>query len=368
MIIGVDAGCLGVSDERLKVGVYQVAKNLLKNLGKIDENSKYLLYSFNSIPVDLMNEFGSNMKNILVRPTFGWAKIWLPLQFLRQKPDVFLGLSQFLPRFYPGKSIVLAYDLAFEFYPERYPDSMPKISELTKDAIEKSSRIIAISDSTAKDLIKIYHTPKEKITVSYLGYDQVFKPQSSSKIEKIKQKYNIRKPYFLFVGSLKMVKNIPMILSGFAEFLRRARKESIFVLVGGDFWFDKEIDEIVKKFSLQGNVILTGYLPTSELPALYSGALAFVSPSLYEGCGMTLIEAMACGCPVIAGNISAMPEVVGKAGIFVDPKSRDQIHRALEKIVDDKKLRANLAKEGVIRARYFSWQKFATDVLKAIQS
>lgn len=368
MIIGVDAGCLGVSDKRLKVGVYQVAKNLLKNLSKIDKDNKYLLYSFYPIPADLKKELGLNMENIVVRPKLGWSKIWLPLKILRQKPDVFLGSSQFLPGFYSGKAIVLVYDLAFEFYPECYSDSMPKISKLTQKAVIDADEVIAVSNSTANDLIKIYHTPKEKIIISYLGYDEVFKPQPLSKIEKIKQNYKIKQSYFLFIGSLKRIKNIPMILAGFAEFLKRTRKETVFVLVGGDFWFDVEIDKMIKRLSLQEKVILTGYVPTSELPSLYGGALAFVSPSLYEGCGMTLIEAMACGCPVITSNSSAMPEVVGKAGILVNPKSRDEIDHALEEIVNDKKLRVNLARKGILRARHFSWQKFTADVLKVIQS
>lgn len=368
MIIGVDAGCLGVTDERLKVGVYQVAKNLLKNLEKIDKKNKYLLYSFNPISADLLREFGKNMENILVKPAFGWSKIWLPLKILGQNPDTFLGLSQFLPRSFTRKDIVLIYDLAFEFYPEFYRDSMPEISKMTKYAVKNANKVVAISNSTRDDLVKTYGTPKEKIIVSYLGYDEIFKHQSPVKIEEIKKKYHINKPYFLFVGALKKIKNIPIILVGFADFLKKTKKSAILVLVGGDLWLDKEIANMIKKLSLQENVVLTGYIENSDLPALYGGAMSFVSPSIYEGCGMTLIEAMACGCPVITSNISAMPEVVAEAGIFVDPKSSDEICNALKKIVNDKKLRDNLAKEGLLRTQHFSWQKFAADVLKVIRS
>ncbi len=365
MVIGVDAGCIGINDSRLKVGVYQVAINLLENIGKLDKQNEYLLYSFNPIPKELLNKFGPRMKNILIKPTLGWAKIWLPLQILRQKPDVFLGLNQFLPSFHPEKSVVMVYDLSFEFYPECYIDSMPRISKITKNAVKNSSKIIAISESTRNNLIEIYHSSEEKIKVSYLGCDNIFEPKPVLQIERIRNKYQIKNRYFLFVGSLKKIKNIPTILKGFAKFLK-TKKDVNFIFVGGDFWMDKEINDMLNKLSLKEKVIFTGYVPRSDLPVLYSGALAFVSPSLYEGFGIPAIEAMACGCPVIASNIPVMREIVNGNGILVNPKSPTDIYLALEKIVDGKRLRFNFSKKGISYSKRFSWQKFSQNVLEEL--
>ncbi|MGB9707075.1 MAG: glycosyltransferase [Microgenomates group bacterium] len=351
--IGIDAGCLGVTDERLKVGVYQVAFNLIREIGEIWE---VLLYSFRAIPPEVMKEFGPKVRNIVVRPAFGWNYFALPLRLLKDKPDVFLGLSQSLPAFCPCPALVIIYDLAFEHYPECYPQSYDQLRRVTAHAAQKAQTIITLSLETKKDLIKFYRISPEKIKVVCGGYDAIFRPQQAQR----------EAPYFLFVGALKPVKNIPRILEAYALFLKKTGKNIPFVFAGGDLWIDKEIEPTVARLGLKNKVKFLGYVSQKKLVSLYQGALAFVSPSLYEGFGLTLLEAMACGCPVIAGNSGSQPEVVGEAGILVNPKDVAAIAEAMIRLAKNPAVRRRLSAAGLKQAKNFSWEKFGGKIIGLI--
>ncbi|MBL7159893.1 glycosyltransferase family 4 protein [Candidatus Microgenomates bacterium] len=356
-IIGVDAGCLGVKDKRLKVGVYQVAFNLLKELGKLDKANEYRLYSFYPIEEKLMRLMGERMKNIVLKPRKGWFSIRLPLELKLNPVDIFLGLSQALPHSL-SHNILMVYDLAFEHYPQFYLDSYKSLSKNTKTALKLAHKIITISQSTKRDLVELYRVQEKRIEACYLGVSKDFNPKG--------KKFKSGVPYFLFVGALKKNKNIPQILKGFNYFLAKSSKKFNLILVGGDLWLDAEITKTIKELKLTDKIITTGFINNQDLLEYYRGATAFVSPSLYEGGGLTHLEAMACGIPVIAGNVSSMPELVGSAGILVDPKSEEKIGRAMLKIVNDKEFKNDLIKKGLVQAKKFSWQKFAENVLEII--
>lgn len=369
MKIGIDAGCLVVTDKRLKVGVYQLTFSMLRELGKIDENNRYLLYSFQPIAKEILGEFGPQMKNIVVGPKLGWRYFGLPKKLLFDRPDIFIGPSQALPIFTYCPSVVIVHDLSFEHFPACYPDSLQRLRTLTTNAVKKADKIVAVSNSAKKDLIKIYHVPPEKITVVYEDYNPLIKRQSQESVKKVKRKYKIEGDYFLFAGSLKRIKNVPRILEAFAGFLKAAKKKDFFlVLAGGDLWPDPEIDGTIQRLKLEKRVKKLGFVEDEDLSALYSGAIAFISPSLYEGFGLTLLEAMVCGCPVIAGNGGSQPEVVGKAGVLVDPQSVAEISSALLKISTDTLFRSGLIRAGLERATLFSWEKFAKEIYKIFQN
>jgi len=358
MIVGVDAGCLGVSDERLKVGVYQVAYNLFKELARIDRVNEYQLFSFYPIEKKIMTCFGSRVRNIVLRPKRGWSKARLPLELKIHPVDVFLGLSQSLP-YSSSHNILFVYDLAYEHFPRAYPGSFKKLSKNTREGINLANKILTISNSTKNDLIKLYEAPSGKISVCYPGVGPNFKPRGRKK--------SFGRPYFFFVGALKKIKNIPRILEGFAYFLSREKKNYLLVLGGGDFWLDEEIEETIKKLSLKSHVVFPGYIKEEDLPSYLRGAIAFVSPSLYEGCGLTLLEAMACGLPVITSNVSAMPEIVGEAGILVSPDDPEDIARGLREVIDyDTTQYQRMVVRGLERTKQFSWKKFAKGVLGAV--
>lgn len=357
MKIGVDAGCLGVKDERLKLGVYQFTYQLLRELGKIDGKNEYRLYSFYPIDSGLMAQFGSKTTNIVVKPTLGWNYLALPLKLAGDRPDFFIGPSQSLPVFLSCPSLVVVHDLMFERFPEYYPESLSQLRRITKSATRKATKIIAVSQATKKDLIEIYQVPKEKIIVEYRGCDPIFKPQPPAKT---------KNPYFLFVGAFKKTKNIPRILKAYSRFLKKSNRKVDFIFCGSDRWLDDKIADTIEKFALKDKVKFLGFLPQKKMPRLYSQALAFVSPSLYEGFGLANLEAMVCGCPVVAGNTGASPEIVGSAGLLVDPENVSAVTSAMLRLVSSPSLRQKLSHAGLTRAKQFSWSKFSQKILEII--
>jgi len=327
MKIGVDAGCLAIKNQNQKTGVYQMAFNLLTNLAKIDEKNQYELYSF--APIELPASLRkSQMKNVVLRPARGWRWLALPQYLRRHPPDVFLGLSQALPVSCPCPAVIIVHDLAFERWPEFYSHA-ERLKRVTRSAVKKAAKIITVSQATKKDLIRLYGLPAAKIKVAHEGCNRkIFKPRPGPK-----------KPYFLFVGADKPIKNIVGLKKAFA------------------------------KTGLDYRLILVGsnsFVSQAKLVRLYQQATALASPAFYEGFGLPLVEAMACGCPVIAGQGGSQPEVVGQAGILVAPENYQALARAMIRVAQNKQQREKMIRKGLKQAQKFSWSEFARNVLQTI--
>ncbi len=353
MIIGVDAGALAIRDQRLKMGVYWVNVNLLRELGKIDRNNTYRLYSFAPIDREVMREFGPNMRNVVVRPKICWAMVQLPLELLLRPVDVFLGLSQMIP-LSPTRTIGFIYDLGFLHHPEAYPGSQKKLARITGNLVKRSDRIVAISNIVKDDIVSKYGVARGKITVVYPGVDKTFTSKGPA--------HKGKRPFFLFIGALKPGKNVPGLLRGFAEFLRGQNKPYDLYLGGGDYWKDPLIHEEIERLNLASRVQTLGFVKDTKLASFYRGAIAFVSPSLYEGFCLPAVEAMACGGPVIVSTAGALPEIVGDSGILVDPQNAKVLARAMTVMVFDERKRSSYIKKGLLQAKKYSWKSFAKKV------
>lgn len=356
MIIGVDAGMLAVTDERLKVGVWRVAVNLLRELAKLDRSIQYRLYSFTPITNDLLQLFGPQMENRVLTPSAGWFSLRVPLELRLHPVDVFLGLGQALP---PGKqkNIGFIYDVGFLYHPQAYPDAYARLARQTEQLAGRADQVVAISRSVKKDVMKFYAVPAQHITVAYPGVDSRFKP--------IGRRYIGKHPYFLFVGALKRGKNIPVLLEAFALFLKKNKKIYDLLLVGGDYWLDPEIEKTIKRLGIGERVQLVGFISDREIPAYYRGALAYVAPSLVEGFCLPAVEAMACDCPVIVSDIPVMREIAGRAALFTSSYNKKSLAAALEQIVNEK-VRQRLVALGLAQATKFSWKIFAREVFSYI--
>lgn len=341
MIIGVDAGALSITDDRLKVGVYRVVSETLGAITDLDQKNSYHLFSFG--PTSLMLR---GVKEIVL-PKAGWSKVWLPL-YLRLFPvDVFLGFSQTLPFLNTSYNIGFVYDLGFLYHPEAYGTSAITLKNQTDDLVRRSDHIITISHATMADLIREYKIPEKKITVSYPGVDTVFSP--------VGKKFAGPKPYFLFVGSLNKAKSIPTLLEKFAPL----RGYDLY-LVGGDYWPDPKIDATIKALHLEDRVKKTGFIPDELLPIYYRGATAFVTTALQEGFCLPAAESMACGTPVVTLRQGALGEIVGKGGIVTT-----NLEEAMRKMTD-KNIRVKYSKNAIIQAKKYRWEKFAEQILNCI--
>ncbi len=230
--------------------------------------------------------------------------------------------------------------------------------ELDYRGVKKALKIIAVSNTTKNDLIKYLGVPEKNIAVVYEGVDHnVFKPINHRLVDD---------PYILFVGSEQPRKNLKGLLKAFAILKRRGFNDLKLVKVGspGNEMFRIETLKIVKGLGLEENVIFTGYVPESELPFYYSGAVCFVFPSLYEGFGLPVLEAMACGCPAIISKIPSLMEVAGDAALKVNPLDVEELADALQEVLTNRELRGELKVKGLQRARMFSWDKTAKETLR----
>jgi len=357
MIIGVDAGAIAVTDPRLRVGVYHVTEHLLRELSILDTNNLYRLYSFAPISVDIMKSFGPNMNNIVLRPSSGYMKLWLPLELIRHPIDVFLGLSQALPKT-SAHTIGFVYDLGFTHDPSKYDRSSTRLQNQTESLILSSSHIITISESSQEDIISTYPSVEHKISYAYPGVDTLY-------IHKGK-KYQKDRPYFLFVGSLKKSKNIPLLLESFHDFIQSGYTDYDLYLVGGDYWMDHEIVSKINQLHLKQFVRIVGYVNETLLPSYYRGATAFVTASQWEGFCLPAAESLACGTPVICVGSGALPEVVADAGLYIETFDHHTFADMMRRFVTNISLQKSLRARALKQSKIYSWKTFTSRVYQKI--
>jgi alpha-1,3-rhamnosyl/mannosyltransferase len=237
---------------------------------------------------------------------------------------------------------------------------------MLKDLKKRKAFILAISQSTQNDVIEYAKIPPEQIIVTYLGVAQEhFYPRNTDKILQLKVKYALPVNFYLFVGAISPRKNITTLLTSFERFFQGGNKDLHLVIAGPPIgWKDGAIYKLWDRLLCKNNIHFTGFITEDDLPALYSAALAFVYPSLNEGFGLPVLEAMACGTPVICSNSASLPEVAGDSALFVSPMDPDGFIAAFRKILN-KELRAQYVDRGLKRARDFRWEVTAQRTLEA---
>lgn len=351
-----------------RLGSSQAAFELLRNLEKIDRNNEYVIL-LPSIPLDDMPKERKGWSYKILKPRRLWTRIALPLALFtaKQKPDLIFSPTHYIPRFSPVKRVVTIFDLSFLHFPEMFnKEDLWKLTKWTKFSIENADHIVTISNFSKQDIIKQYGVDKRKVTVAYPGFNKdIFKLKKDTKqTQEVLAKYKIKDSYIICIGTIQPRKNLIRLIESVAKI------EGLNLVIigkttgeGKEGWKFKEILETPAKLDLEDRVNFLGFIPTEDLPYLLAGAKAFVLPSLWEGFGIPVLEAMAMGCPVIVSNVSSLPEVVGKAGLLVDPYSVDQIEQAIRLIITDRKLREKYSKASLLQAKKFSWEKFAKTVL-----
>lgn len=334
-----------------RVGSSQVAYELIKYLEKTDHKNDYTILLPYQPLADLPKE-RDGWKYKILRPKRLWTHIALPLFLFtsKTKPDLIFSPTHYIPRFSPIKRVATIFDLSFLHFPEMFTKKdLWQLKNWTKFSVESADHIITISNFSKQDITEQYKIDKNKITVAYPGYDNEIFKKKNSKIGN----------YVIYIGTLQPRKNLIRLMEAVS------RIEGLkLIIVGKTGWEYEEILAAPKRLGIENRVEFKGYLATEKVVGLLNGASAFVLPSLYEGFGIPVVEAMAVGCPVIVSNVSSLPEVVGEAGLLVDPYSVDQIEQAIRTLVSDKKLREKYIKLGLAESQKFSWEKMAKQVLQ----
>lgn len=360
-----------------RVGSGQYAFEIIRNLEKIDQISEYTIL----LPDQPLNDLPKErigFRYRVLKPKRLWTRIALPLALYstKQKPDLFFSPTHYIPRFSPVKVIVSIFDLAYFHFPEFFKkDDLYKLKNWTKYSVANSVAILTISKSTKNDLIKFYGVNSSKITVTYPGFKkEIYKPISDkTKIERIKSKYKTGDNYIIYIGTIQPRKNLARLIEAFASVCKTDEKLNLVIVgkttgAGRQGWMFEDILELPKRLGIEDKVIFTGFVPDSEVNFLLNGALAFVFPTLYEGFGIPVVDAMAAGVPVITSNTASLPEAAGKAALLVDPYSITQIEQAISTITADKALRQKYSKLGLAQAKKFSWEKCAKETLKVFEN
>lgn len=343
--------------------------NLVRGLAEIDRENQYFVFAK---PSDIL-DWGIEQGNFLFTPSASrarplrllWEQIILPLRLNKYDVQILHSPHYTAPLLRGGcRSVVTFCDMTFYLCPQMH--SLIKRSffrTLMPLTAARADALIAISESTKKDMVKLLGISEAKIQVTLLAPADHFKPvNDASMLRLLREKYGILRSFILYVGVLEPRKNVPTLIRSYHNLLKRGVEHQL-VITGKKGWAYEEIFRLVTDLRLQDHVIFTDYVPDSDMPALYSAADLFVYPSVYEGFGIPLLEAMACGVPAISSNISSMPEIVGDAGLLVDPYNDSQLTEAMYLVISNRALHQDLIEKGLTRAKEFSWEKTAKETL-----
>jgi glycosyltransferase involved in cell wall biosynthesis len=292
----------------------------------------------------------------------GWEQLVQPFVLWQEKIDLLHSLAFVTPLLSPCPSVITIYDLSFLIFPQGFKHSKRLyLTLLTRLSARKARRIITISESTKRDTVRLLGASSNKVDVVYCGVDKAFRPLPEREIASFRQKRGLPERIILFVGTIEPRKNVARLVEAYS----RARDGQVKLVIGGARgWLYKEVFARVEELDLRGDVLFPGYISPDELPLWYNAAELFVYPSLYEGFGLPPLEAMACGTPVITSNVSSLPEVVGEAGLTVDPMNSKGLAEAINQVLGDGALRQSMRERGLARASRFSWAKASRETVE----
>jgi glycosyltransferase involved in cell wall biosynthesis len=362
-----------------RVGVGQYAYQLARALAHVDRVNSYVLYPvfYFIVSPDYHRAELPRAANMRV------AHRWLPPELVlwlwrRERPERFkeylLGRAEVVhsttfcaPRFRAPRRrlVVTIHDCTFVTHPEFHlPANVEHCLRGTQLAIERADMLIAVSESTRRDLIERMGAPADRIVVTQEAADPGLAPVTdATRLESVRRRYGLPERFVLSLGAMEPRKNLPRLLEAFAALAPAVRNEFALVVAGAQGWLNDAVHEQVQKLGLGESVHFVGYIEQEDLAALYSLATVFAYPSLWEGFGLPVLEAMACGTPVLTSSVSSLPEVAGDAAILVQPTDVDAIGEGLGRLLEDGSLRADLSARGRGRAAEFSWERCARETL-----
>lgn len=355
MVIGFDGSRAFNKD---KTGTENYSYQLLKSLSKIDHHNQYIVYLRPGSAG--AQKWPKNFKFITIKWSRFWTQLGLAKQTFKDSLDALFIPAHTSPLIHKLglKTVVTVHDLGAEYLPSMHQlKQRLYLKWITHYQLKSATLLIAPSKATKEDLVKQVGVDPKKIEVVYEGIDtNLFKPTKSD------TKYNSLKPYYIFVGTIQPRKNLDRLIKAFSK-----TTGANLVIAGSKGWLSEAIYKLPKKLGIADRVKFLGRVEEKDLPALYSEALALTFPSLFEGFGLPILEAQACGCAVLTSNTSSMPEVGGKGAVYVNPSSVEDIMRGMIKM-NNQDTRNKLIRLGFENIKRFSWEKCAKETREVLEN
>jgi glycosyltransferase involved in cell wall biosynthesis len=356
-------------------GLGRYTQELMAALLAVDQDNEYVAF-YNrpseaqvDPPLDRLPHLTTNLA------TKPWRMYALVSHFARlsqdrlfPEVDLFHATDHLLPRLGRAKTVFTLHDLVFRFYPHTHkPLNRWFLTLMMPRFLQAADAVIAISEHTKRDAIRTYGVDEGKIRVIYEGVDPRFQRQPAETIAAVRHRYGLPDRFLLSVGTIEPRKNLTSLLHAYHT-LRNEGAEFGLVIVGKKGWLYADFFHTLDELGLEGEVVFPGFVPDEDLPAVYSAADLFVFPSLYEGFGLPVLEALACGTAVVASSAASLPEVAGEATLMVDPNNQGALVRAVRDVMGNAGLREDLRSRGPQQAAKFSWQRAARDTLAVYTS
>ena len=345
-------------------GIARYTLQLINALARIESDDRYTLLQSHRAKEPIIEHPRFTHRKVYTPAHHRFEQVVFPFEVSRVGLDV-LHSPDFIPPFRRNfASVITIHDLNFMLYPHFLTRDAARYYGQIDLAVRKADAIIAVSQATKADIVRLLGVPESKISVIYEAAGPSFRPLNDPALpDRVHARFGVRGDFILFVSTIEPRKNVPTLLRAFRQLLDDYRLDVQLVLAGQKGWLFDEVFDLVEDLGLGDDVLFVGRVTTEELVWLYNTARALVAPSIYEGFGLTPLEAMACGTPVIVADVSSLPEVVGDAGLKVDPYKPDEMAVAMWRLLTDPELHASLSAKGITRASCFSWDKAAQETL-----
>jgi glycosyltransferase involved in cell wall biosynthesis len=361
MRVGIDARLVHYR----QAGISQYTLSLLHQLASMDTEDEFIVLRSRKDRSPLLAGDSLYHKGLWTPPHHRLEQWLLPVELATVQMDV-LHSPDFIPPFRRNcKSVITVHDLNFLLFPDFLtPESASYYGQIDQ-AVRKCDHIIAVSQATKQDVIRLTGAAEDKITVVYEAADPIYRPLDDAKLKAhTRDRFGLNRDFGLFVSTIEPRKNVPTLLRAFRQLLDDYHPDVDLVLGGEKGWLSDQVFDLVEELSLSDRTHFLGRVSSQELLGLYNTAQFLVHPAFYEGFGLPPLEAMACGTPAIVSNTSALPEIVGDAALLVDPHDVDELTVAMWRLLTEDSLREQMRQKGLKRARLFSWQKAARETLE----
>ncbi len=370
--IGLNAHLLSLSQSYRGAGISWYQVNLLRHLAQVSPDwlRYHVFLSDPAFQAPALTLHRSRLPTHRPVVRIFWEQLLQPLALRQAGVDLLHALAFVAPLAAPCPFVITIYDLSFLRYPEAFrPLNRWYLSRFTARSVKQAKAIITISESTRQDVINLLGAPPERVHTIYCGVEPSFQPLPAAEVAAFKAARGLPDTFILFLGTLEPRKNVDGLIRAYARWRQFDPAAPPLIVAGGKGWYYTKIFQLVETLGLTGAVHFPGYVPHEDLPRWFNAACLFVYPSHFEGFGLPVLEAMACGTPVITSTVSSLPEVTGADGaaVLVDPTQPDMLAEAMAQLLSQPDRRAAMAAQGRVRAAGFQWERTARETVAVYQ-